>query len=296
MSRVRWDHPRCCSATCICICLCCHTCDLVIYCRFCQNLFRGFGATRGRNLPFPVTLAIGFYDSLYRQLVLSYEPWHCVVIHVNSVHFAMFDLYSVYYMARCVLHMLCRWLLLHQQISNKMDIDSATDTVKEEPSLVEGTDDAYGLKIISVVSLATGAVGSSTAECVSGDWSLEVKQENSTVVKQEPDDVCCVVLINSRICLIKSYLQGWCRSGKSLKFKIALFTLKITYVFWVLHWWTPQCQANDLCLSRKAFLAVIERLSVISYEISSKVLEYRHLAFVPITTPTYFYFHQLYFA
>jgi len=112
-----------------------------------------------------------------------------------------------------------------------MDIDSATDTVKEEHSLVEGTDDAYGLKIISVVSLATGAVGSSTAECVSGDWSLEVEQENFTVVKQEPDDVCCVVLINSTICLVKSYLQGWCRSGKSLKFKIALFTLKITYVF-----------------------------------------------------------------
>ena len=34
--------------------------------------------------------------------------------------------------------------------------------------------------------------GSCTTECVSGDWSAEVKQENLEVVKQEPDDVCCV--------------------------------------------------------------------------------------------------------
>jgi len=29
------------------------------------NPFRGFGAPGGQNLPFPITLAIGFYNSLY---------------------------------------------------------------------------------------------------------------------------------------------------------------------------------------------------------------------------------------
>jgi len=53
-----------------------------------------------------------------------------------------------------------------------MDRDSAINTDSKEESQVEGTDD------------------SCTTECVSGDWSAEVKQENLTVVKQEPDDVC----------------------------------------------------------------------------------------------------------
>jgi len=97
-----------------------------------------------------------------------------------------------------------------------MDIDSATDAVKEEHLPMEETN-SYGFKIISIVSLARDTDGSCTTECVSGDWSVEVKQENSTVVKQEPDDVCCVVLINSRICLIKSYLQGWVQIWKVLE-------------------------------------------------------------------------------
>jgi len=103
-----------------------------------------------------------------------------------------------------------------------MNIDSTTNAVKEEHLPMEETNDSCRLKITNVRSLGT-------TECVSGDWSAEVKQENPTVVKQEPDDVCCVVLINSRIRLIKSYLQGWCRSGKSLKFKIALFRLSFSW-------------------------------------------------------------------
>ena len=42
------------------------------------------------------------------------------------------------------------------------------------------------------MSLARDADASCTTECVSGDCSAEVKQENCTVVKQEPVDVCCV--------------------------------------------------------------------------------------------------------
>ena len=47
------------------ICTCGHTRDVVIYSRFHQNPSRGFGATGGRNLPFSIALAIGFYNSMY---------------------------------------------------------------------------------------------------------------------------------------------------------------------------------------------------------------------------------------
>ena len=36
-----------------------------IYSKFYQNPLRGFGALGGRNLPFPITLAICFYNILY---------------------------------------------------------------------------------------------------------------------------------------------------------------------------------------------------------------------------------------
>ena len=64
-SRVRPgpDHPRCRSAT--WICMCGYTRDVVIYSQFHRNQFRGFGAPGGQNLAFPITLAIGFYNSLY---------------------------------------------------------------------------------------------------------------------------------------------------------------------------------------------------------------------------------------
>jgi len=42
-----------------------HTHDLVIYSKFYQNLFKGFGVPGGPNLPFPIALAIGFYNRLY---------------------------------------------------------------------------------------------------------------------------------------------------------------------------------------------------------------------------------------
>ena len=45
--------------------MCGHARDVVIYFGFHQNPFRGFGATGGLNFPIPITLAIGFYSSLY---------------------------------------------------------------------------------------------------------------------------------------------------------------------------------------------------------------------------------------
>ena len=79
------------------------------------------------------------------------------------------------------------------ELCNNMDIDAATDAIKEEHLPVEETDDSCVFKYFEIVSLATDTDGSCTTECVSGDWSAEVKQENSPVIKQEPDDVCFVV-------------------------------------------------------------------------------------------------------
>ena len=68
--------------------------------------------------------------------------------------------------------------------------DLAVNVVKEEHLPVEETDDSCVFKYFEVVPLDTHTDVSSTTECVSGDGSSEVKQENLTSVKQEPDDVC----------------------------------------------------------------------------------------------------------
>jgi len=78
-----------------------------------------------------------------------------------------------------------------------MDIDSATDAVKEDHVQVEETDDSCNFEFFEIVPLTRDSDGSCTTEYVSGDWSAEVKQENLTVVKQEPDDVCCAIFMVS---------------------------------------------------------------------------------------------------
>ena len=74
-----------------------------------------------------------------------------------------------------------------------MDTDSVTSDIKEEPLTVEETDDSCLFQYIEVVPLDRDTDGSCTTECVSGDCSAEVKQENSTVVKEEPCDVSRVM-------------------------------------------------------------------------------------------------------
>ena len=68
--------------------------------------------------------------------------------------------------------------------------DLAMNVVKEELLPVEETDDFCVLKYFEIVPLDTDTDVSSTTECASGDGSSELKQENLTSVKQEPDDVC----------------------------------------------------------------------------------------------------------
>jgi len=70
-----------------------------------------------------------------------------------------------------------------------MNTDSAVNADEKEQLQVEETDDFSRLECYEIVPLTRDTDSSCTAECVSGDWSLEVKQESFAVVKQEPHNV-----------------------------------------------------------------------------------------------------------
>jgi len=68
-----------------------------------------------------------------------------------------------------------------------MDRNLATNAVKDEDLQVEETDDSCIFKYYD-----RDTDGSCTTECVSRDWSDDVKEENLADLR--PDDVCCVIL------------------------------------------------------------------------------------------------------
>jgi len=70
-----------------------------------------------------------------------------------------------------------------------MDIESARNDVKQEQLQVEETEDSCVLEYFEIVPLARDTDHNYSRVCVSEDLSDEVKQENLTDVKQEPDDV-----------------------------------------------------------------------------------------------------------
>ena len=77
-----------------------------------------------------------------------------------------------------------------------MSTDSVVNEDTKSASLpADVTDDSCIVKYIEIVPLTRDTDGACTTECDRGDWSAQVKQENSPVVKQEPDDgpVCCIV-------------------------------------------------------------------------------------------------------
>jgi len=76
-----------------------------------------------------------------------------------------------------------------------MDVDAAADAVKEQHLSVEETDDSCLFQYFETVPPTTDTDGSCTTQCVSGDGSAEVLQENLVFVKDEPDDVCFLVLM-----------------------------------------------------------------------------------------------------
>jgi len=94
-----------------------------------------------------------------------------------------------------------------------MDVDSAVNTIKEEKLHIEDTGGSCQLKITDVVSLARDANDlcrlkisnicslATNNDGVSGDSFAEVNEEHLEFVKQEPEDVCCI------ICVIFSFSQ-----------------------------------------------------------------------------------------
>jgi len=84
-----------------------------------------------------------------------------------------------------------------------MMTDSVTTEVTDSNEVTESTslpadvtdDDSCRLEFIEIVPLTRDTDDPCTTECDSGDWSAEVKEENLPVVKQEPDDVCCIGLL-----------------------------------------------------------------------------------------------------
>ena len=62
-------------------------------------------------------------------------------------------------------------------------------------SAAKPTDDSCRLKFIEIVPLTRDTDGPCTTECDSGDWPADVKQEMLPQIKQEPDDVCYILLL-----------------------------------------------------------------------------------------------------
>jgi len=74
-----------------------------------------------------------------------------------------------------------------------MNMNSTISADNKQQLQVEETDDSCRLQFFEIVPLSRDTDGSCTTQCVSGDWSVEVKQENLAVLEQEPDVVCCVI-------------------------------------------------------------------------------------------------------
>ena len=62
--------------------------------------------------------------------------------------------------------------------------------ITDQRLAAEQSDNSCRLELIEIVPLTRDTDGPCTTD---GDWSAEVKQENLSAVKQEPDDVCCIV-------------------------------------------------------------------------------------------------------
>ena len=79
--------------------------------------------------------------------------------------------------------------------------DSVVNDDAESISLPTNmTDDSCRLEYIEIVPLTRDTDDPRAIKCEREDWSAEVKQENLPVVKEEPDDVCCIIY-----CLLSAY-------------------------------------------------------------------------------------------
>jgi len=79
-----------------------------------------------------------------------------------------------------------------------MFTDAESNEDKSTSLLADVTDDSSRLEYIEIAPLTRDTDGPCTTDCETEDWSAQVKQENLTVVKQEPQGVCTVILSYDR--------------------------------------------------------------------------------------------------
>jgi len=70
----------------------------------------------------------------------------------------------------------------------------SNDDTKSTSLLADVTDDSCRLDYVEIVPLTRDTDGPCTTDCDTGDWSAQVRQQNLTVVKQEPEGVCYIRL------------------------------------------------------------------------------------------------------
>jgi len=89
-----------------------------------------------------------------------------------------------------------------------MDPESSTDAARGTSPLEE-IDDSWRFESFETVPLVRDTDAN---QCVSGDWSAEVKQENLAFPEQEPNDVClcCVQHGSFRYSLFYQCLSQFC--------------------------------------------------------------------------------------
>ena len=90
----------------------------------------------------------------------------------------------------------------------KIDMDTDSSANKEKLQVVK-SDDSCTVDFIEIVPLTRDTDGFCTTECVSGDWSAEVKQENLAIVKQKPDDVCWALSATYSVYLSRMNLYSY---------------------------------------------------------------------------------------
>jgi len=69
-------------------------------------------------------------------------------------------------------------------------MDTDLNAHNDEQLQQEEVDDSCRLQFTEIVPLTTDT------QCVSGDWSADAEQENFSVVKQEPSDVCVLFMLD----------------------------------------------------------------------------------------------------
>ena len=125
-----------------------------------------------------------------------------------------------------------------------MSTETDSKEVTESTSLpADVTDDSCRLEFIEIVPLTRDTDGPCTTECDSGGWSAEVKQENLPVVKQEPDDVCCIICCILCIHLFTSYVMC------AILFAVYCVFIHFNCVYYI-HYITR------LCYSVKSYLSL----------------------------------------